>query len=59
MEKKKDRLRYAGYRMLDDGRSVHAWVQPTILTEFHGLDLKSACKLGSNARLKRTWSAAR
>jgi hypothetical protein len=48
MEKKKDRARrYAGYRCtLDDGRSVHAWVSADDLDlEFHGLDLKAACKL--------------
>jgi hypothetical protein len=48
MEKKKDRARrYAGYRcVLDDGRSVHAWVSSDDLDiEFHGLDLKTACKL--------------
>lgn len=48
MEKKKDRARhYAGYRCtLDDGRSVHAWVLSDDLDiEFHGLDLKAACKL--------------
>jgi hypothetical protein len=48
MEKKKDRARrYAGYRcVLDDGRTVHAWVSSDDLDlEFHGLDLKSACKL--------------
>jgi hypothetical protein len=48
MEKKKDRARrYAGYRcVLDDGRSVHAWVSTDDLDlEFHGLDLKAACKL--------------
>jgi hypothetical protein len=48
MEKKKDRSRrYAGYRCtLDDGRSVHAWVSADDLDiEFHGLDLKTACKL--------------
>lgn len=48
MEKKRDRARrYAGYRcVLDDGRSVHAWVSTDDLDlEFHGLDLKAACKL--------------
>jgi len=48
MEKKKDRSRrYAGYRCtLDDGRSVLAWVSSDDLDiEFHGLDLKAACKL--------------
>ncbi len=48
MEKKKDRARrYAGYRCtLDDGRSVHVWVSADDLDlEFHGLDLKTACKL--------------
>jgi hypothetical protein len=48
MEKKKDRARrYAGYRcVLDDGRNVHAWVSTDDLDlEFHGLDLKAACKL--------------
>ena len=48
MEKKKDRpRRYAGYRCtLDDGRSVNAWVAADDLDiEFHGLDLKAACKL--------------
>ena len=48
MEKKKDRARrYAGYRcMLEDGRSVQAWVSADDLDlEFHGLDLKTACKL--------------
>jgi hypothetical protein len=48
MEKKKDRARrYAGYRCtLDDGRSVNAWVSADDLDiEFHGLDLKAACKL--------------
>jgi len=48
MEKKKDRARrYAGYQCtLDDGRSVHAWVRNDDLDiEFHGLDLKTACKL--------------
>ena len=48
MEKKKDRARrYAGYRCtLDDGRSVHTWVSADDLDlEFHGLDLKTACKL--------------
>jgi hypothetical protein len=48
MEKKKDRARrYAGYRCtLDDGRSVHVWVSVDDLDlEFHGLDLKTTCKL--------------
>lgn len=48
MERKKDRSRrYAGYRCtLDDGRSVHAWVSSDDLDiEFHGIDLKAACKL--------------
>lgn len=48
MEKKKDRARrYAGYRCtLDDGRSVHVWVSADDFDlEFHGLDLKTACKL--------------
>ena len=48
MEKKKDRARrYAGYRCtLEDGRSVQAWVSADDLDlEFHGLDLKAACKL--------------
>jgi len=48
MERKKDRARrYAGYRcILEDGRSVHAWVSTDDLDlEFHGIDLKAACKL--------------
>ncbi len=48
MEKKKDRARrYAGYCCtLEDGRRVHAWVAADELDlEFHGLDLKAACKL--------------
>jgi hypothetical protein len=48
MEKKKDRARrYAGYRCtLDDGRGVNAWVSADDLDiEFHGIDLKAACKL--------------
>jgi hypothetical protein len=48
MEKKKDRARgYSGYRCtLNDGRSVNAWVSTDDLDiEFHGIDLKAACKL--------------
>ncbi len=48
MEKKKDRARrYAGYHYtLDDGRRVNAWVSADDLDiEFHGIDLKVACKL--------------
>jgi len=48
MERRKDRARrYAGYRCtLDDGRGVLAWVSADDLDlEFHGLDLKAACKL--------------
>jgi hypothetical protein len=48
MEKKKDRARqYTGYLCtLGDGRKVHAWVSSDDLEiEFHGIDLKTACKL--------------
>ncbi|MCS6925034.1 MAG: hypothetical protein NZ578_03930 [Candidatus Binatia bacterium] len=48
MEKRKDRVRrYAGYRCtLDNGQTVHAWVAAdTLDLEFHGIDLKVACKL--------------
>jgi len=48
MEKRKDRARrYAGYCCtLDDGRKVNAWVSADDLDiEFHGIDLKAACKL--------------
>jgi len=48
MERKKDRARrYAGYHcLLDDGRSVDAWVSTDDLDiEFHGIDLKTVCKL--------------
>lgn len=47
-EKRKDRARrYASYRCtLDNGQTVHAWVSADDLElEFHGLDLKVACKL--------------
>ena len=48
MERKRDRgRRYAGYRCtLADGRSVEAWVSADDLDiEFHGIDLKTVCKL--------------
>jgi len=48
MEKKKDRARrYTGYLCtLGDGKRVHAWVSSDELDlEFHGIDLKAACKL--------------
>jgi hypothetical protein len=48
MEKRKDRARrYTGYCCtLDDGRKINAWVAADDLDiEFHGIDLKAACKL--------------
>jgi hypothetical protein len=48
MEKKRDKARhYAGYLCtLEDGRRVNAWVSADELEiEFHGIDLKAACKL--------------
>lgn len=48
MERKKDRARrYAGYYCtLSDGRHVNAWVSSDELDlEFHGVDLKTVCKL--------------
>jgi hypothetical protein len=48
MEKKRDKpRRYSGYHCtLSDGRTVDAWVTNDDLDiEFHGIDLKTACKL--------------
>ena len=48
MERKKDRARrYAGYYCtLSDGRHVNSWVSSDELDiEFHGVDLKTVCKL--------------
>ena len=48
MEKRRDRSRrYAGYLCtLANGQKVHAWVSADELdVEFHGIDLKAACKL--------------
>lgn len=48
MEKKRDKARrYSGYHCtLGDGRTVDAWVTNDDLDiEFHGIDLKTACKL--------------
>jgi hypothetical protein len=48
MEKKRDKARrYSGYHCtLSDGRKVDAWVTNDELDiEFHGIDLKTACKL--------------
>jgi len=48
MERKKDRARrYTGYYCtLSDGRHVNAWVSSDELDfEFHGVDLKTVCKL--------------
>ncbi|MBI3248981.1 MAG: hypothetical protein HYZ50_20965 [Deltaproteobacteria bacterium] len=48
MEKRKDRpRRYTGYLCtLGGGKQVHAWVSTDELDlEFHGIDLKTACKL--------------
>jgi hypothetical protein len=48
MEKKRDKARrYSGYHCtLSDGRTVDAWVTTDDLEiEFHGIDLKTACKL--------------
>ncbi len=47
MEKKRDKARrYSGYHCtLSDGRKVDAWVTTDDLEiEFHGIDLKMACK---------------
>jgi hypothetical protein len=48
MEKKRDKARrYSGYHCtLSDGRKVDAWITNDELDiEFHGIDLKAACKL--------------
>jgi hypothetical protein len=48
MEKKRDKARrYSGYHCtLSDKRTVDAWVTNDDLDiEFHGIDLKTACKL--------------
>jgi hypothetical protein len=48
MEKKRDKARrYSGYHCtLSDGRQVDAWVTTDDLEiEFHGIDLKTACKI--------------
>ena len=48
MEKRRDKSRrYAGYHCrLQDGRHVDAWVSVDELEmEFHGIDLKTVCKL--------------
>ena len=48
MKKTRDKARrYSGYKCtLSDGRHVDAWVTNDALDiEFHGIDLKTACKL--------------